>query len=83
MAEKEYTILDLEANYYQKVEPLQYTVKLVLGILAALFTLNWMAQMYVFRPFLICFCFSIQDIIEVIKGGDDAGTPQSFLNKLL
>jgi hypothetical protein len=43
LAEKEYTILDMEANYYQKVEPLQYTIKLILGVLAALITLNWLA----------------------------------------
>ena len=43
MAEREYTILDMEANFYQKVEPLQYTLKLVLGIFAALLSLNWLA----------------------------------------
>jgi hypothetical protein len=42
LAEKEYTILDLEANYFQKVEPLKYTLKLVLGVIAALLTLNWL-----------------------------------------
>jgi hypothetical protein len=42
LAEKEFTILDLEANYYQKVEPLQYTLKLVLGVIASLFTLSWL-----------------------------------------
>ncbi len=45
LAEKEFKILDMEANYYQKVEPLRYTVKLVLGIMAALLSLNWIAQM--------------------------------------
>lgn len=44
LAEKEYHILDLESNYYQKVEPLSYTMKLVLGIIASLLTLNWLAQ---------------------------------------
>lgn len=44
LAEKEYTILDLEANYFQKVEPLKYTFKLVLGVIAALLTLNWLVQ---------------------------------------
>jgi LMBR1 domain-containing protein 1 len=44
LAEKEYTFLDLEANYFQKVEPLKYTFKLFLGIIAALLTLNWLVQ---------------------------------------
>ena len=44
MAEKEYTILDLESNFFQKVEPLKYTIRLVLGVIAALFTINWLAQ---------------------------------------
>lgn len=45
LAEKEYNILDLEANYYQKVEPMSYTFKLFLGILAALLSLNWLIQL--------------------------------------
>ena len=44
-AEKEYSILEMEANYYQMVEPLSYTFKLVLGILAALLSLNWVVQL--------------------------------------
>ena len=44
-AEKEYSILEMEANYYQMVEPLTYTFKLVLGILAALLSLNWVVQL--------------------------------------
>jgi hypothetical protein len=41
LAEKEYNILEKEANYFQMVEPLTYTFKLILGILAALLSLNW------------------------------------------
>jgi hypothetical protein len=41
MAEKEYNILEMEANYHQMVEPMTYTFKLILGILAAFLTLNW------------------------------------------
>ena len=42
MAEKEYEMMDMEVNYFQKdkVEPLLYTFKLVLGIIAALLSLN-------------------------------------------
>jgi hypothetical protein len=43
LVEKEYNILDMEANFYQKVEPLQYILKLVIGVLAALISLNWLA----------------------------------------
>lgn len=43
LAEKEFNILELESNYYQKVEPLRYTIKLVVGIIAALVSLNWLA----------------------------------------
>ncbi|CDW87933.1 UNKNOWN [Stylonychia lemnae] len=46
LAEKEFRILDMEANYSQKVEPLRYTFKLVLGIICALLTLNWFAQIF-------------------------------------
>ncbi len=45
LAEKEFNILELESNYYQKVEPLKYTFKLILGIIYALLTLNWLLQM--------------------------------------
>jgi len=47
MAEKEYQIMDMEVNYFQKdkVEPLLYTLKLVLGIIAALLSLNQLILM--------------------------------------
>ena len=45
LAEKEFNIMELEANYFQKVEPLKYTFKLILGIIYALLTLNWLGQM--------------------------------------
>jgi hypothetical protein len=34
----------METNYYQKVEPMTYTMKLVFGIFASLLTLNWLIQ---------------------------------------
>ena len=40
LAEEEFRILDMEAKYYQKVEPLKYTLRLVLGIFTSLLTLN-------------------------------------------
>jgi hypothetical protein len=43
LAEKEFKILELEANYYTKVEPAQYTFKLIQGVISALLTLNWIA----------------------------------------
>lgn len=47
MAEKEYQIMDMEVNYFQKdkVEPMVYTFKLVLGIIAALLSLNQLILM--------------------------------------
>ncbi len=47
MAEKEYQIMDMEVNYFQKdkVEPMLYTLKLVLGIIAALLSLNQLILM--------------------------------------
>ena len=45
LAEREYKQLEMEANYSTKVEPLKYTLKLILGIICLLLTLNWFAQM--------------------------------------
>lgn len=45
LAEKEYTILEKETDYFKKVEPLTYTFKLVLGIICTLLSLNWLATM--------------------------------------
>lgn len=45
MAEKEYSVLEMEANYYQMVEPMSYTFKLILGILAAFLSLIWAVQL--------------------------------------
>jgi len=45
LAEKEYRILEKEADFYKKVEPLKYTCRLILGVLFTLFTLNWIVTM--------------------------------------
>ena len=45
LAESEFTKLEKEADYYKKVEPMAYTFRLVLGILCALLSLNWLATM--------------------------------------
>lgn len=45
LAEKEYTILEKEADYFKKVEPLAYTLKLILGVLCTFLSLNWLVTM--------------------------------------
>eukprot|EP00347_Sterkiella_histriomuscorum_P002802 403366747 len=69
LAEKEYRLLDMQANYAQKVEPLKYTLKLVLGIICALLTLNWFAQI-------------ILEILLVLKVGQSF-LRLSYLNSIM
>lgn len=66
LAEKEFRILEKEADYYKKVEPLKYTVRLVLGIICFFLTLNWIASMY----YLIFFNNSmrLECLVYIISG---------------
>lgn len=43
LAETEFSLMEMEADYFKKVEPLTYTFKLILGIICILMTLNWFA----------------------------------------
>jgi hypothetical protein len=43
LAENEFRKLEMEADYYQKVEPMKYMFKLILGIICILLTLNFIA----------------------------------------
>ncbi len=45
LAEEEFNNLDMEVNYFKKVEPLKYVGRLILGIICLLLSLNWFVQM--------------------------------------
>ncbi len=46
VAESEFENLEMIADYWNKVEPLKYVLKLILGIICVLLSLNWIVQMY-------------------------------------
>ena len=43
LAEREFMKMEMEVDYYKKVEPMKYTCKLILGVFAILLSLNWLA----------------------------------------